>query len=128
MANRFGRNQRRRMREALTSAEQQRVALERRAVRAESRVATAYEDGMTHLLQTRYLEEAVRTISERLAREMSPELAKEAQRILNASKSERRATALVDLRAVSDLMDASVTVLEVRMPPVYCRVALHPGW
>lgn len=128
MANRFGRNQRRRMREALAQAEQQKVALEGRVYRAEQRVAHAREDGMTQLLQTKYLLEAVRSLTDRLGRELAPKLAEQAERILEAAQSQQRMPSLLELRAMPDVMDMRVTVLEARIPSLACRVALHPGF
>jgi hypothetical protein len=116
------------MRGALAQSETEKRALERRAWRAERQVATARQDGMTELLRIRYLSEAVRTLTERLGRELAPKLAEEAERILAASQSQQRMPSLLELRVMPDIAEMTTTVLEVRIPALACRVALQPNW
>ena len=125
MSRRFGRNQRRAFRAKVAALEAGTAALERRARLAEARSADAYEKGMSHFLNSQYLPAAMYKLVGRLEESLRPELAKEAERILQAYESQPHVGSFLEFAARTDLMEPTVTVITARIPELRANIAIQ---
>lgn len=114
MTQRFGRNRRRIAREAIATATAEARLWKGRAERAQSEVAGARERGMTELLKLKYLEPVIDRIGREIGARLAPELQRES----------RHSDRFVDLRAMPDPIDFTVTRIEARIPEIRCAIAV----